>query len=256
MNSQKIDYDKISQTYDRRYEQNALSQIAEELKKKLNIKENSSLLDVGCGTAYWLNFFANETSYLFGADLSLGMLRKASERNKHIKLVQASAGFLPFKPNSIDSIFCINALHFFDTDNFIIECSKLLKLNGNIILVVLDLQNPESTWYAYDYFEGIKEFDYNRFNSVENIVSKLKKNNFIDIRTKIVQVVEDIFNNEEVFKDPFLSKMESSTLAWLTDEEYADGLNKIKQTVSETIKRKEKITFTKKFHFVLISAQS
>ncbi len=252
---QKIDYDKISKTYNRRYEHNRLSEVIEELKKTITLNRNSIMMDVGCGTAYWLDHFSNDTSNLFGVDLSFGMLQKAAQRNKYFKLVQASAEFLPYKEKSFDIIICINALHFFNTNHFINECSTLLKPNGNIVLVVLDLHNPESYWYAYNYFKSIKEYDYNRFESIDKIEDNLKQNNFRKVSHKIVQVVEDVFINKEVFKDPFLKKEESSTLAWLSDEEYLNGLDKIKKAVSGADERNEKITFNKKFHFALISAQ-
>lgn len=255
MYSQKIDYDKISETYNRRYEHNRLSKVIEELKKTVSVDKNSSLLDVGCGTAYWLDQFSNDTSNLFGIDLSFGMLQKAAQRNKHLKLVQATAELLPFKQKSFDTIICINALHFFNAYKFINDCSILLKPHGKIVLVVLDLHNHESYWYAYDYFMRIKEFDYYRFNSIDKIEDNLTQHNFYNVGHKTVQVIEDVFINEEVFTDPFLNKEESSTLSWLSNEEYSNGLEKIKKAVKEANERKEKIAFHKKFYFALISAQ-
>ena len=58
---------------------------------------------------------------------------------------------LPFKDASIDNIIAFNILeHIFNFKNFIIECSRVLKVNGKIIIFVPFLQKIHSD--PYDYF--------------------------------------------------------------------------------------------------------
>lgn len=255
MNSRKIDYDQISATYNRRYDHNKMEQLIEEVKSCVKIDYGDSILEVGCGTAYWLNLFSQHTNKLFGTDLSLGMLNQAFQRNQSFNLVQANADLLPFKYESFANILCINALHFFDQNKFFSSCNSFLNQEGKLVLVILDLHSPQSDWYAYKYFSGIKQFDYSRFKPVNEIIENLKQNNFTEIKYNTVQKIKDVFVNEEVFNDPFLSKEESSTLAWLSDKEYSKGLGKIRNDISKAMQNKEQINFIKEFYFVLITAQ-
>jgi|Deesub1362A_J573_1020465.scaffolds.fasta_scaffold02187_6 SAM-dependent methyltransferase len=57
----------------------------------------------------------------------------------------------PFKDASIDSIFAFNILeHLFNFKNFIMECNRVLRVNGKIIIFVPFLQKIHSD--PHDYF--------------------------------------------------------------------------------------------------------
>ncbi|MDN4608739.1 demethylmenaquinone methyltransferase [Sporosarcina highlanderae] len=81
-----------------------------DIMKRMNVKPNSSALDVCCGTGDWTISLAEATGKdgsVTGLDFSEGMLASARPKVKEypsITLVQGNAMELPFKDNSFDYV--------------------------------------------------------------------------------------------------------------------------------------------------------
>jgi len=93
-------YDKISKGYNDLHKEEQLKKV-KLIIKLLNIK-NESVLDIGCGTAFYSNLFKNYT----GIDNSQGMLKQAKA-----KVILGNAESLPFKDNSFNTVISITAIH-------------------------------------------------------------------------------------------------------------------------------------------------
>ena len=89
-----------------------------------NLKENSSILDVGCGKGFMLYDFLSKvpTLKVCGLDISEYAIKNSLETIKpNLKI--GNANNLPFETNSFDLVISINTIHNLDELN----CAKALK---------------------------------------------------------------------------------------------------------------------------------
>jgi len=230
---QKTDYSKIAATYNNRYKENYLSNIEKLLKQLVFDNGYKVILETGCGTGKWVKSFDDLNLNVFGLDYSLDMLKMFDRGDSKAQMINADACNIPFKDNSIDMIFCVNAIHHFpDKKKFITECKRTLKQNGMIAIFGVD-PHIDKDWYVYDYFENVYQNDLKRFVSLDFIKSSL---NSEDFKETDVSIAEKVFNErigDEVFNDPFLKKNHSSQLANLSDEDYEKGMQKIKEQIKK-----------------------
>ena len=91
-------YNLTAQSYDQRYfaEQQIKYQAA---LNKLQIKQDDTILDVGCGTGLFFNHISDRAGSVVGLDISRGLLLQAKERAKaysNVFVVLGDADHLPF----------------------------------------------------------------------------------------------------------------------------------------------------------------
>ena len=113
-NGVRNDYNSISDKYDRRYEINSLKGVEQTLRGLIAETGARRVLEIGCGTGYWLKTLLPHVDQIIGLDTSIGMLRRVSDLTGTIELVCGSADYPPFAANSFDLIFVVNALHHFN----------------------------------------------------------------------------------------------------------------------------------------------
>ena len=97
-----------------------------------------SLLDLGCGTGYLLDFAKKAGFSSSGVDLSWGMLHKAREQEngEELSLTLASASQLPFSDESFDIVLASGALvHIPKIDQVCREMLRVLRPGGTIRIV-------------------------------------------------------------------------------------------------------------------------
>lgn len=143
-------YDQIAEGYDELHKN-------EQLNKLRIIKENldvgNSLLDVGCGTGFSLDFFKAEKKV--GIDPSKELIKQC----KH-KCIEGKAEALPFKDNSFDSIICVTAAHHFkDLKKGVDEIKRVAKENVAFSLLKKSNTTEELIRYIKESFKVIKEID-------------------------------------------------------------------------------------------------
>lgn len=227
-----LSYNEISNKYDERYKQNNLSGILRLIKNYIEIKKPTSIIEIGCGTGRWLNSLAEYGVKLFGLDLSPGMLHQTAKVNSQLHLINASADNLPLQDFSFDFIYCINAIHHFANPQKFISCVKnLLSPGGIFIIVGIDPHNPNDTWYAYEYFEKIREFDLARIPSFNKLIKWANFSGFKNVKIECAEIVSKEWIGSSVLSDIFLQKHNSSQLMQLTEEEYKRGIKKIEQKI-------------------------
>src|SRR5437667_6119819 len=91
MGERTVNYDRIAATFDKRYKSGAgegQRQIPAALRQLLRSDKPNRILEVGCGTGFWLDSFGTNEA-VFGMDLSFGMLSLA--RRRHPALVCGTA---------------------------------------------------------------------------------------------------------------------------------------------------------------------
>jgi len=114
-----------------------------------NGSENSKILDIGCGTAYFTFLLSKLNKQVIGIDLSKSMIKigKRSltyERTESkIELVLADGEHLPFKNNTFDIVFCLDFLHHVSNVSPVIrEMARVAILDGKIVAIEPNFLNP------------------------------------------------------------------------------------------------------------------
>ncbi len=108
----------------------------------LNLKENMSFLDIGCGTGWAVNLAAqsiNDAGMFYGIDLSSKMIEKARENfagKEHFHFVQADSRSIPLESGFFDVIICTHSFHhYLDPEKVMNEIHRLLKSGGKVYIL-------------------------------------------------------------------------------------------------------------------------
>lgn len=153
----RVDYDRIAPSYNQRYEASHMAGVLSALQTLLLDLETERILEVGCGTCRWLADLSPECRQVFGLDSSSGMLEEAGKRNPHLRLVRGRGEQLPFLAETLDLVFCVNAIHHLDDpEAFICEARRLLDSGGALAVVGSDPHGRWEEWYVYDFLERVK----------------------------------------------------------------------------------------------------
>lgn len=106
-----------------------------------NATFNAKVLEVGVGTGLSLPLYRSDLQ-VTGVDISEKMLEKAKERivthhlEKHVSVQAMDAADLKFEDESFDfvvAMYVVSVVH--DINKFLAEISRVVKKNGDIILV-------------------------------------------------------------------------------------------------------------------------
>ena len=113
-----------------------------ELISLLEVKEDMSFLDVGCGTGWALGqiaVLAEGNGRFYGVDLSPEMIAKARENFEGLDsfhFVIASAEDMPLESDFFDVIICTNSFHhYFNPAKALREMRRLLRPGGKVYIL-------------------------------------------------------------------------------------------------------------------------
>ncbi|MCD4785774.1 MAG: class I SAM-dependent methyltransferase [Candidatus Eremiobacteraeota bacterium] len=100
----------------------------------------ANLLEVGCGTGHWTEFFLSKGFQTTGLDISDEMLRVArSKEMKSAHFIQGDAHKLPFEDETFDICAAITLLEFVDDPRKVIsQMYRVTRPGGRIIMGVLN----------------------------------------------------------------------------------------------------------------------
>ena len=93
---QRVDYDTVAPTYNRRFADEIRSRTLVALQETMQALPGDRVLEVGCGTGHWLAGLNGAPNGLYGIDLSPGMLAQAQQRALPFMLTSGRAEALPF----------------------------------------------------------------------------------------------------------------------------------------------------------------
>ena len=101
------------------------------------------ILDLGCGTGFFLAELEAQHPGAVGLDISHAMLRVSEEYVPGARLVTGDAEKLPFQPGVFDVVFCKGSLHHTrDHVGFLTHCRKALHAGGRLIMSEPCNDNP------------------------------------------------------------------------------------------------------------------
>jgi ubiquinone/menaquinone biosynthesis C-methylase UbiE len=203
------------------------------------------VLEVGCGTGHWLRSFDGTGIRVTGLDASAQMLAYAKAQAPRAALAQGYAERLPWASESFDRVFCINALHhFLDKIAFLMEAMRVLRPGGLIMTVGLDPHAGVDQWYIYEYFDNVLEIDQRRYPATSQIREWLWAVGFADCVTREIQHLPVRLGAQAALEQGRLDKSLTSQLSVLTDEEYRQGVDRVREAAESAEVRGESLYLT------------
>lgn len=130
-------YDATADKYDSRYKQIQFTKYREIL-SFIKLRSEDIIIDIGCGTALFLDFLLQYDINIISCDFSYKMLLEGKKKHPNSCFVCADADLLPFKKNSCDVLTFFSILQ--NSPKPVVTLNEgilLLKENGKIILSVL-----------------------------------------------------------------------------------------------------------------------
>ncbi|MCS6795530.1 MAG: class I SAM-dependent methyltransferase [Raineya sp.] len=85
------------------------------IQSKFDVQEHHYLIDVGCGSGVFLNYFAQKTTHLYGVDASIAQLNNAKKNCPVAQLIQGDVLNFGFVEFSFDRLFCNSVFLLFDS---------------------------------------------------------------------------------------------------------------------------------------------
>jgi ubiquinone/menaquinone biosynthesis C-methylase UbiE len=206
-----MDLDQLVEKYADWYQTNRGRYVGENeyrcLARHIRDCEGKKIIEVGCGTGFFLRKFAVDAEETVGFDLTEGMLKAgrklAEEKGVKIKFVQGDVKEgLPFPDKYFDTVYSNSMIEFIkDQDELkkvLKEMWRILKSGGNFVIGVL---NKESTW-AYkriaETLENDTIFSQGKFYTWEGLESILLK--FGDPYLESTLFVPPYFKRKEDFE--------------------------------------------------------
>lgn len=133
----------IASSYDAYYREGFGRQV-DEIEKNLVAEllagvPRRPMLEMGCGTGHWTEFFLGQGFEVSGIDTSAAMLEQATAKNLSAAFRQASAEEIPFPDGSFEVVSSITMLEFVDYPQRVFdETDRVLAPGGYLILGCLN----------------------------------------------------------------------------------------------------------------------
>jgi hypothetical protein len=106
----------------------------------------------------------------------------------------------------------------------------------------------------YEHFDGAWETDIRRYPSFGQLVDWTYEAGLEQVELCVVERSIRRFVGEEVLRDPFLKKESDSTLALLSDEAYAKGLDRISRALQASGPTATTLVFRSEMSFCMVTA--
>ena len=133
-------YNQSAHVYDAQYSEEQEAKITT-IMQNLSLKDNSLVLDLGCGTGLLIKHLADKSKLLIGADISKGLLKHAKRKAKSFpnsNLVLSDADNLPFPDQSFDAVFAVTLLQNMPDPNVTLaEINRVSKAKASIAITGL-----------------------------------------------------------------------------------------------------------------------
>lgn len=137
----------------------------------LEIKEGNNVLEVGMGNGFFVKDILSKADGInyIGCDYSQDMIKLASTLNSKFtnagqaSFHQSEARHLPVDNNSIDHLFTVNTIYFWDDiPSILSEFKRVLKEKGTLAIAMRPegcLRQYPSTQYNFEYYSSNQVID-------------------------------------------------------------------------------------------------
>lgn len=213
------------------------------------INENSSVLDVGCGTGRFpLSVSSLKNALICALEPSINMLKKAVAKDESRKIlwVQGDGQKLPFRGDFFDCVYMTLVIHHIEDKELALqEIYRTLKEGGNCVIMTISHYRMKRGILRY--FPGVVAIDLQRVPTIPCLIGMMIKAGFRNVHHHMVKHDEGPLSTEEYFER--VRKRYISTLTLLSQEEFERGIKIFERKVRE--KYGKQIERTLGFDFVV-----
>lgn len=108
-----------------------------------------NIVDLACGRGRWTKILSKNNPFVYSIDVNPDNIEFCKKRfsGENVSVLSTDGYTLTFPDNSIDSIFCFDAMVHFDIDviiSYLKEIKRVLKPDGKAFLHHSNLANPEN----------------------------------------------------------------------------------------------------------------
>ena len=223
-----IDYNKISGDYTQ-HRQKVHPGVLEGLLSGSEYENDSTVLEVGCGTANYIIAIQSLTgSRCWGIDPSEKMLSVARERSQKIDFKNGRGEQLGFSNDFFDFIFSVDVIHHMEGHlEYFQEAYRTLKPGNRICTVtdsewILNNRVPLSTA-----FPETVEVELARYPRIQYLTSLMREAGFTDIQDNLV---EHTFQMKDIqaFRDRAYSSVHL-----ISEEAFQRGITRLEDELAE-----------------------
>lgn len=149
---------------------------------KINLTEENTVLDVGCGGGNAIFLMSQMAKQVYGADYSEVSVNKSCKTNAkaialgQVQIVQASVSSLPFPDEKFDVVTAFETIYFWpDLSHDFKEVLRVLRPGGTFLVVFQTGSTQEQSRKTEQSIENMKVYQ------PEQISSALKEAGFTDV---------------------------------------------------------------------------
>lgn len=231
-----MDYDQtdIARTYQRARDHGPefLRQWMDEVERRVERRNVHAILDLGCGTGRFSKGLSTRfNARTIGIDPSIKMLREAKENlgGTSVFLSCGCAEALPLQENSIDVIFISMVFHHFnDPDLAALECRRVLRKNGRVLLRTGSREKIDVYPYV-PYFPTSRTLLEQRLPSLKSQCQIFEKASFKILYSG--NVTQQIASDYQEYANKIALRADS-ILVTLGDDEFQAGVRAIRSTTA------------------------
>ena len=117
-----------------------------------NLHGQGSVLELACGTGYYLNHLAKKGYSMTGLEPAQGMRERAQAKNPDVKVVEGIATELPFPDNSFDAVVSIELFRYLETVDIkkgYEEIMRVLKPGGIMVVTLVNKYALDAFQFSY-----------------------------------------------------------------------------------------------------------
>jgi len=181
------------------------------LKKRINIKSGTIILDLGCGCGQITGALSPSEVTIIGIDISKNSIKQAKSFYPQSNFLCADMNNVPFKKNTFDIITAISSLEFcFDKARILRVVKEKLRDNGRLYIevrnndfIVYRLMMPLFSYYKKKFFikdypaKGFRDLGYDEWVSlfrdsgldVEETYASIRPWNYGPFETRIKNLI-------------------------------------------------------------------
>ncbi|PIG92001.1 class I SAM-dependent methyltransferase [Gloeocapsopsis sp. IPPAS B-1203] len=163
-------YDAIGQSY--AYSRLPDVRIVDSVVHLLALTPGSIIADIGAGTGGYSRMLAERGFHIYAVEPS-AVMRSHATPHPRVQWLSDYAEAITLPNNAVDAVICLLAIHHFsELKKAFYEMNRIAKKKVSIL--TFDVIASKSFW-LYDYFPFIREYDKQVFSSLKNIISLLEE---------------------------------------------------------------------------------